>query len=130
MKMRIVSITLSLVLFAVMVFITSSFVSAESEEKEAREAVELYISAVTQGDVQQIVKLSKDERETDEGQRKEWLERYVRDHPVKKFEISSFNYVDEDSSTVTLSGQFGEFIETATLPLIKENGQWKVLIRD
>ncbi|TCP57941.1 uncharacterized protein DUF4878 [Tumebacillus sp. BK434] len=125
----VVSFTLAAVL-AGFAFVSTPTDAAQTAEIEAKQAVTHYLNAVSSGNINEIMKYSKDERIPDETQRKEMLQRFLQKHPVKKFEVLSINYVNDENITVTLTGQFGDNTETQTLPLLKENNQWKVLIED
>ncbi|ASS73770.1 hypothetical protein CIG75_01470 [Tumebacillus algifaecis] len=127
---KIVASITGIMLLAGVIIISNPTRAEQTSEKEAKQAVTHYLNAVSAGDVNEIIKYSKDERVPDDTKRKEMLEHFMQNNPVKQIQVLSVNYINEANINVTISGQFGDTTETKTLPLIKENNQWKVLIED
>ncbi len=120
----------SIALLTGMVMISTPTGATETAEREAKQVIEHYLNAVSSGNVDEIIKYSKDEREPDDSKRKEMLQRFIQKNPINKLEVLSMKFLNDKNISVTLSGEFGETSETKTLPLIKENDQWKILIKD
>lgn len=104
--------------------------TAMIEVQKAKKSITNYIDAIEKRDVDEIVKWVKDTRFTSvEQQKREYKEMFDND-PFGKAIVTDVKKVDDNNMIVSLklirkgSGK----PQSLDLPIIKEDGQWKLLI--
>lgn len=110
------------------IFAATSGASSEAE-KEAKFAITQYMNAVKKGDVETMAKYAKDTRYANIDEAKKDYKEIVKQNPVTKADILDVKKIDENNMLVKilLSQNHVENAEVE-LPMVKENGDWKIVI--
>lgn len=111
------------------VFVNSTMAS-QDDEKMATKAVQEYVNGYKNGDIETMLKYVKDTRVTDQAELKDQYEQYVKqnkDHTALKF--LSVKKMDGEKYIAMIELSSKDFkTTTVTLPVIKENGEWKIFV--
>lgn len=100
-------------------------------KENATAAVNAYLDAIKVGNVEEAMRLSRDNRFVDEKARKEGYQELFESSPLQTAEIVTLERIDNANMTVTLSVK-GEStgVQQITMPVIQfeETGEWKLLL--
>lgn len=107
----------------------SSTVASQDVEQEVQQAVTGYINAVKTGNVDEAVKYVHDTRFPNVEATKAQYKNLFKESPMSHAEIVSIVEVDDTHAQVTIKAKTKlSGTQEVTLPVVKEDGQWKVLI--
>ena len=128
LSQKIVAFTLVATVIAGGVFASTSSASSKAE-KEAKFVINKYLDAVKKGDVEEFAKYAKDTRFTNMEEAKKEYKDIVKQNPVKKAEVLEVKQVDENNMVAKVRfSQVNVVDAEVQLPMIKENGDWKIVI--
>ncbi|PWK14311.1 DUF4878 domain-containing protein [Tumebacillus permanentifrigoris] len=105
--------------------------ASATPEQEAKQAVKQYVDGLKTGNVDKIMQYSKDVRFKNDAERKQLYSNLTNEQDVLKAEVVSVKLVDDSHATFELHAKLKSAgIQDVTLPVVKEDGTWKVVIED
>lgn len=58
---------------------------------------------------------------------KEYYTRFCKEHPLQKAKITDLSMVNENTALVSIESTYKERIFISTMPVVKKDGQWKII---
>lgn len=114
-------------LFALMVFLTFNNITVNATTKEdALTSVTHFLKAQKSCDAEKMMIHSQYLHKVDNV--KELYTRYCRNNPLQQAKITDLSIINEDAALVSIQSTYKEMINVRTTPVIKKDGQWKVVI--
>jgi len=109
-------------------FLATPSDAKQSALQEAKQAVEKYIEAIKNGNVDEMLKTTVDKRFNDDSSKRRAYETLAKEKD-QKAEILSVDRVDDTRMQLSLRVYTkAAGTQEITLPVVKENNEWKVVI--
>lgn len=105
--------------------------ASATPEQEAKQVAKHYVDGLKSGNVDKIMQNSKDVRFKNDSERKQMYSDLANEQDVLKAEVVSVKLVDDSHANFALHAKFkSSGTQDVTLPMVKEDGNWKVVIED
>jgi len=111
--------------FFINVVVVNPDASASTRE-DAQSSVVKFLKAHRDCDVAGMMKHSQYFREI--GNQKEFYTSFCKHNPLQKAKITSLSIVNESTALVSIETTYKDRITLRTTPVVKKDGQWKVVI--
>ncbi|NQF17813.1 DUF4878 domain-containing protein [Brevibacillus sp. HB1.3] len=109
---------------------TSNTYASVNEEKEVKETVQIYLEALENGDASTMAKYTIDERFDNDEKKLKVYESAATEKMDIDMDSVSVEKIEDEKMSVTFHYTNRHASEDITLPVVKENDQWKVVIEN
>ncbi|NQF13487.1 hypothetical protein HPY31_06065 [Brevibacillus sp. HB1.3] len=109
---------------------TSNTYASVNEEKEVKEMVQIYLKALENGDTPTMVEYTIDERFDNDKDKQKVYESFGTQKMDIDMDSVSVEKIEDEKMSVTFHYSNEHVSEDITLPVVKENDQWKVVIEN
>jgi hypothetical protein len=107
----------------------NSATASPTAESEVKATVQHYFQAIKQGNVEEMMKLTDDKRFKNDEAKRSVYSSLVRAEELQDEKITNITPISGDRINVTLHSKTkGQGIQDMTIPVVRENGEWKLLI--
>ncbi|MFD2922958.1 hypothetical protein [Halobacillus naozhouensis] len=103
----------------------NSTANAESSKEQALNAVVQFLSAQKNCDAEEMMKTSEHSQKISNV--KEFYTGFCKAHPLKQAEITDLTMVNDTTAIVSTHSTYEDVIAVGTNPVIKKDGQWKII---
>ncbi|MGK5509858.1 Rv0361 family membrane protein [Brevibacillus formosus] len=111
-------------------FMASKSFASASQEKEITETVHKYLDAVENRNVAVMAELTKDLRFENDKEKKKVYKSFAKHVTDVDQDSVSVEIVDDEKANVSFKYSNKHASEEITLPVVKENGEWKILVEN
>ncbi|WJQ81318.1 hypothetical protein [Brevibacillus brevis] len=109
---------------------TSNTYALVNEENEGKEMVKIYLEALENGDTPTMVEYTIDERFDNDKDKQKVYESFGTQKMDIDMDSVSVEKIEDEKMSVTFHYSNELVSEDITLPVVKENDQWKVVIEN